>query len=35
MSYAQNHLSRGEEIVYETRQHWFAVVARVGSGSSS
>ncbi len=30
MSYVQNHLSRGEEIVYETRQHWFAVVARVG-----
>jgi Bacterial PH domain/Short C-terminal domain len=30
MSYAKNLLSRGEEVVYETRQHWFAVVARVG-----
>ncbi len=30
MSYARNLLSRGEEVVYETRQHWFAVVARVG-----
>ncbi len=29
MSYARNLLSRGEEVVYETRQHWFAVVARV------
>jgi hypothetical protein len=28
MSYAKNLLSRGEEVVYETRQHWFAVVAR-------
>ena len=28
MSYARNLLSRGEEVVYETRQHWFAVVAR-------
>ena len=27
MSYASNLLSRGEEIVYESRQHWFAVVA--------
>lgn len=27
MSYATNLLSRGEEIVYESRQHWFAVVA--------
>ena len=30
MSYARNLLSRGEEVVYESRQHWFAVVARVG-----
>ena len=30
MSYAKNLLSRGEEVVYETRQHWFAVVAKVG-----
>jgi Bacterial PH domain/Short C-terminal domain len=30
MSYARNLLSRGEEVVYETRQHWFAVVARIG-----
>lgn len=29
MSYARNLLSRGEEIVFETRQHWFAVVAQV------
>ena len=29
MSYARNLLSRGEEIVFETRQHWFAVLARV------
>jgi hypothetical protein len=29
MSYARNLLSRGEEVVYESRQHWFAVVARV------
>jgi len=28
MSYARNLLSRGEEIVYESRQHWFAVIAR-------
>jgi Bacterial PH domain/Short C-terminal domain len=27
MSYARNLLSRGEEIVFESRQHWFAVVA--------
>lgn len=27
MSYASKLLSRGEEIVYESRQHWFAVVA--------
>ena len=29
MSYARNLLSRGEEVVFESRQHWFAVVARV------
>jgi len=29
MSYARNLLSRNEEVVYETRQHWFAVVARM------
>jgi hypothetical protein len=29
MSYARNLLSRGEEVVLESRQHWFAVVARV------
>lgn len=29
MSYARNLLSRGEEIVFETRQHWFAVFAQV------
>ena len=29
MSYARNLLSRGEEVVYESRQHWFAVAARV------
>ena len=29
MSYARNLLSRGEEIVFETRQHWFAVLAQV------
>jgi hypothetical protein len=29
MSYARNLLSRGEEVVFETRQHWFAVFARV------
>lgn len=28
MSYATNLLSRGEEILFETRQHWFAVLAR-------
>jgi hypothetical protein len=28
MSYARNLLSRGEEVVFETRQHWFAVLAR-------
>ena len=28
MSYARNLLSRGEEVVYESRQHWFAVLAR-------
>jgi hypothetical protein len=28
MSYARNLLSRGEEVVHETRQHWFAVIAR-------
>lgn len=26
MSYARNLLSRGEEVVFETRQHWFAVL---------
>jgi uncharacterized membrane protein YdbT with pleckstrin-like domain len=29
MSYARNLLSRGEEIVFETRQHWFAVFAQI------
>jgi hypothetical protein len=29
MSYARNLLSRGEEVVHESRQHWFAIVARV------
>jgi len=29
MSYARNLLSRGEEIVFETRQHWLAVFAQV------
>src|SRR5437762_1021948 len=29
MSYARNLLSRGEEVVFETRQHWFAVLAQV------
>ena len=29
MSYARNLLSRNEEVVYETRQHWFAVIARM------
>jgi hypothetical protein len=28
MSYAKNLLSRGEEVVYESRQHWFAEIAR-------
>ena len=28
MSYARSHLSRGEEVVFESRQHWFAVIAR-------
>lgn len=28
MSYARNLLSRGEEIVFESRQHWFAVAAQ-------
>jgi uncharacterized membrane protein YdbT with pleckstrin-like domain len=28
VSYARNLLSRGEEVVHESRQHWFAVVAR-------
>ena len=28
MSYARNLLSRGEEVVYESRQHWFSVIAR-------
>ncbi len=28
MSYAKNLLSRGEDVVYESRQHWFAVIAR-------
>jgi Bacterial PH domain/Short C-terminal domain len=28
MSYARNLLSRGEEVVYESRQHWFAIMAR-------
>ena len=28
MSYASKLLSRGEEIIFETRQHWFAVIAR-------
>jgi hypothetical protein len=27
MSYARNLLSRGEQIVFESRQHWFAVLA--------
>jgi Bacterial PH domain/Short C-terminal domain len=29
MSYARNLLSRGEEVVHESRQHWFAIAARV------
>jgi uncharacterized membrane protein YdbT with pleckstrin-like domain len=28
VSYARNLLSRGEEVVHESRQHWFAVIAR-------
>jgi len=28
MSYARNLLSRGEEVVHEIRQHWFAIIAR-------
>ena len=28
MSYARNLLSRGEDVVYESRQHWFAIIAR-------
>jgi uncharacterized membrane protein YdbT with pleckstrin-like domain len=28
MSYARNLLSRGEEVVYESRQHWLAIIAR-------
>lgn len=28
MSYARNLLSRGEEVVFQSRQHWFAIVAR-------
>jgi membrane protein YdbS with pleckstrin-like domain len=28
MSYAKNLLSRNEEVIYETRQHWFAIIAR-------
>jgi membrane protein YdbS with pleckstrin-like domain len=28
MSYARNLLSRGEEVIFESRQHWFAVVAQ-------
>jgi hypothetical protein len=27
MSYATNLLSRGEEVVFESRQHWFAIIA--------
>ena len=27
MSYARNLLSRGEEVIYESRQHWFSVIA--------
>ncbi|MDQ3881170.1 MAG: PH domain-containing protein [Chloroflexota bacterium] len=26
MSYARNLLSRGEEVVFESRQHWFAII---------
>jgi hypothetical protein len=28
MSYARNLLSRGEEVVFQSRQHWFAILAR-------
>lgn len=28
MSYAKNLLSRGEEVVFESRQHWFAILAQ-------
>jgi hypothetical protein len=28
MSYARNLLSRGEEVVFQSRQHWFAIIAR-------
>lgn len=28
MSYARNLLARGEEVVHQSRQHWFAVIAR-------
>jgi uncharacterized membrane protein YdbT with pleckstrin-like domain len=28
MSYARSLLSRGEEIVFESRQHWFAIIGR-------
>lgn len=28
MSYAKNLLSRGEEVVFESRQHWFAVIGQ-------
>lgn len=28
MSYARNLLARGEEVVHESRQHWFAIIAR-------
>lgn len=28
MSYARNLLSRGEEVVFESRQHWFAVLGQ-------
>ena len=28
MSYARNLLSRGEEVVFESREHWFGLIAR-------
>ena len=28
MSYAGNLLSRGEEVIFESRQHWFGIIAR-------